>query len=284
MKHTNNEDHSVDKLFARKLGNLEGTPSANAWQTLQKGLSQKARKKNRVALWLPYASAAAIALLIVSVWLLRQQLPGGGTTTIADNTQTETKKDQEGQPSIQTIPQIKDTEASLSDHSTREGQLAVGEKPAKKEGEPKQHKQAEKAYERLPKGQIIDKSPAVKVVPEKPIQEKLTKPTVTRLESTVAGLEKQTAVLTPSSLTQTENTTLVVTVQLEEETDIAEVVEEIPEEEQTEQVEKQSKAGKFFSTLKKIKKGDFNELGIKPEAIVAYVKDKASSNNQPNEK
>jgi Zn-dependent M32 family carboxypeptidase len=122
------------------------------------------------------------------------------------------------------------------------------------------------------------------VVPEKPIQEKLTKPTVTRLESTVAGLEKQTAVLTPSSLTQTENTTLVVTVQLEEETDIAEVVEEIPEEEQTEQVEKQSKAGKFFSTLKKIKKGDFNELGIKPEAIVAYVKDKASSNNQPNEK
>jgi hypothetical protein len=36
--------------------------------------------------------------------------------------------------------------------------------------------------------------------------------------------------------------------------------------------------------LKKIKKGEFDELGIKPETIVAYVKDRAASTNQSNEK
>ena len=114
-------------------------------------------------------------------------------------------------------------------------------------------------------------------------QEKASKPVIDALETTVAQIEEESAVITPSSFAKEESTTIVVTVNLEEDPEASGEEEEILAG-QTEEVQRKTKAGKIFSTLKKIKKGDFDELGIRPETIVAYVKDKASANNQSNEK
>jgi hypothetical protein len=45
----------------------------------------------------------------------------------------------------------------------------------------------------------------------------------------------------------------------------------------TEEPEKQSKGGKLLDKLMKLKKGEFNQLGVKPEILVAFVKEKANN-------
>jgi hypothetical protein len=287
MKYKNNKEHPIDNLFAQKLSNLEGSPSDNAWQTLEKGLSQKPRKKNKAILWFPYAAAAAIALLVVSVWLLSQQTSSTRNTTgLATIEQGKVGQKQNITATTSDTPAAKDQPNLLPKNEATQVQIAMQEKVDKIENQKEavvKNKQGD--------SRKITTRPAERNIPEKNIptqpvvkeveQTRGLNPAITSLENTVTQLEKdkQPSVVTPSSLTEQESTTIVVTVNLEEKL-------EEPEEmliEETGEVQKKSRAGKFFSTLKKIKKGDFNELGIRPETIVAYVKDKAS-NNQSNEK
>jgi hypothetical protein len=274
MKNQDHKEHHIDELFARKLGNLEGTPSANAWQTLEKGLARQAGKKNKVVFWLPYAVAAAIALVVVSVWLLRQQMPGDANNSgLADKGQKELPKEHNRPAIAQDMPQSKDSITPVPDLSASQEQIAMQEKSTNHDNLQKEAFEKEK----------IAKKSALQPVREGVKEEKTTKPAIASLENTIARMEKQASVITPSSLQAEESTTIVVTVKLDEE---VEPTNTVPAEEwqETEQGQKQSKAGKFFSTLKKIKKGDFDELGIKPETIVAYVKDRAASGNSSHEK
>jgi hypothetical protein len=282
MKYKDNKEHHIDNLFARKLGNLEGTPSENAWQTLEKGLSQKARKKNKAAFWLPYAAAAAIALMVVSVWLLLQQMPGDiHNSGLADKGKIESKQNHNLPATSPDKPQSQDI-TGLPDNSRNEGQIAMQEE-VKKGAAEERNVQPEKTTLKEINREKAERKPATKPVLDEVKRERITKPAITPLENTVAQIDKQPAPVTPAALAKEESTTIVVTVKLDEEMpDISE--EAIEEVEESGQVQKQTKAGKFFSTLKKIKKGDFDELGIKPETIVAYVKDRTASNNQSNEK
>lgn len=287
MRYKNNKEHPIDNLFAQKLGNLEGSPSENAWQALEKGLSQKPRKKNKAILWFPYAAAAAIALLVVSVWLLHQQTSGTRNPTGLATTEQVKIGQQKTRATIPDTPAEKDQTNQLPKNKATEEQIAMQEKVDKienrkeavvenKEGDSK------KITTRPAERNIAEKNKLTQPVIKEAEPKRTLNPAITTLENTVAQLEKekQPALITPSSLAEKESTTLVVTVNLEEEPEEAE--EEMLTEE-TGEVQKKSRAGKFFSTLKKIKKGDFDELGIRPETIVAYVKDKAS-NNQSNEK
>jgi hypothetical protein len=286
MKDKHNNEHHIDKLFAGKLGNLEGTPSANAWQTLEKSLSQKAGKKNKVVIWLPYAAAAAIALLVVSIWLLRQQMPGGIQTNsgLADRTKVELKDKQEKSVNQQVAPDAKKTITQLPDTKEREGQIALQEPTAKTEMPEKVSVQPEKAMVKSTNRKEENIKSVTTPVPHEVEQLRISKPSVNDLENTVAKIEKQPTLVTPAAFTKEETMTIVVTVNLDEEVENITEEDNSEESEATRQAGKQSKAGKIFSTLKKIKKGEFDELGIKPETIVAYVKDKAASTNQSNEK
>lgn len=281
MKYKNDKENPIDNFFAQKLGKLEGNPSENAWQALEKGLSQKSRKKNKAIIWLPYAAAATIALIIMSVWLLRQQTTGISNTGLANTGEVESKKNPEKPATIQDVPHTEDTITELPGNKNNEGQLALQKKISKKEISPKENIRKEgMVTQEVDKAKIEKKSVSHPIM-EEANKEKIIQPAITPLETTIAQMEKQPTVITPSAFTTEESTTIVVTVNLDEETE--NVGEQVPEE-GAEPVQKKTKAGKIFSTLKKIKKGDFDELGIRPETIVAYVKDRTSANNQSNEK
>ncbi|MDO1446857.1 hypothetical protein Q0590_11370 [Rhodocytophaga aerolata] len=287
MRYKNNKEHPIDNLFAQKLGNLEGSPSENAWQALEKGLSQKPRKKNKAIFWFPYAAAAAIALLVVSVWLLHQQTAGTRNPTGLATTEQVKDGQQKTRATTPDTPAAKDQANLLPENKETEGHIAMQEEAAKiqnpeKAAVGKNEGDRKKIATRPAERNIPEKNKLTQPVIKEAEPKKTLNPAITSLENTVAQLEKekQPSLVTPSSLVEKESTTLVVTVNLEEE---PEEYEEEMLTEETGEVQKKSRAGKFFSTLKKIKKGDFDELGIRPETIVAYVKDKAS-NNQSNEK
>jgi hypothetical protein len=276
MKYKHDKEHPVDKLFARKLGNLESMPSENAWQVLQKELSQKPGKKNKALLWLPYAAAAAIALLLVSIWLLRQQMPGSTKDTGLAITKSGQKTDKSAfSPDT---PRAIHKPAPLPDTKTTGGQIAMQQEEIKKEADAKENTGKQTAIPEQVHTKMQQNKPAALPVISKTRQKPVIKQAITPLENTVVQLEKQPATLSPSSLVKNESTTIVVTVNLDEEE--TELLSEETVTEGAEEVQKKTKAGRFFSTLKKIKKGDFDELGIRPETIVAYVKDRASSGNQ----
>lgn len=54
----------LDRLFEEKLGNIEVSPSAQAWEKLNAGISQKQTKKSNKAIW--FAVAASIVVVLVS--------------------------------------------------------------------------------------------------------------------------------------------------------------------------------------------------------------------------
>jgi hypothetical protein len=290
MRDKNNNEHHIDKLFSAKLSGLEGTPSANAWQTLEKNLSQKAGKKNKVVIWLPYAAVAAVALLVVSIWLLRQQMPGDIQTNsqLADGTKVELKDGQEKPASQQQVtPDTKETIAQLPDTKQKEGQIAIQQPITKSETPENTTVQPEKSIVKNTNKKEVKIKQVTPPMPDEVKQPRIIKPSMDALENSVAQIEKQPALITPAALakvTKEETMTIVVTVNLNEEGETLAEEDGSEESEATRQAGKQSKAGKFFSTLKKIKKGEFDELGIKPETIVAYVKDRAASTNQSNEK
>ena len=60
-----NERKNIDRLFQEKFKDFEDFPHANVWKNIEKQISKK-KKRRIVPLWLRFAGAAAILLLIIS--------------------------------------------------------------------------------------------------------------------------------------------------------------------------------------------------------------------------
>jgi hypothetical protein len=252
MKSTHN---NIDKLFADKLSALESSPSAEAWMALEKGLVQTQKKKKGI--WFTYAAAAAVALMIVSFLWLREQ---SEITPIASATSALAEKNnQSGKQSEIISSPNKVTEKNTEIESLLKNQpdeliTQITGKQSKTLSEIKSGETKKKTVQTLP---VIEKQPEIKtIVPQLPAEE------------LIATLDVQQEVIAAPAISNT----IIVKVELEETKEA-----EFSEVEITEEPEKQSKGGKLLDKLMKLKKGEFNQLGVKPEILVAFVKEKANN-------
>lgn len=249
MKSSNN----IDKLFADKLSSLESTPSADAWMALEKGLQQRNKKK---PVWLPYSVAAAFTILIVSgVLLLNQKSDTHVTVAVtqpekvdADNKQTRLPEQAEVQPEQK--KELAQPQSTNPVQATSPEQVS-----ARKTDKPAAEQKVLKPVESLP---AIDKR----------IREPQQLPSLQHMPQTIAR-QHTTPTLSQAALTE-EPTTIVVTVDLDEPAPMLAEEPGLTEKEIT--PEKQGKAARLLSKLRKIKKGEFDELGINKENLLAFVK------------
>ncbi|QHT66469.1 hypothetical protein GXP67_07270 [Rhodocytophaga rosea] len=258
MKSSNN----IDKLFADKLSSLESTPSADAWMNLQKGLQQKNKKK---PIWLPYSVAAAMLLLILSGVLLRKQFTDEGSIAIDKPPVEEQVSPQEKQ----TIPAQPNTEknnqiAQQQQNNPAEN-ISQPDKTELKSGiqvtpepKPKKEKQSKTAIKPAPGKQPVELRQAPAIQETVAIQETIPMP-----ETTLA-------------LANPEASTIVVTVQLDE----PQVAEESAEMDEPDSPAKQGKAARLLDKLRKLKKGEFDELGLNKQNLVALVKVNSGRSHQ----
>lgn len=253
--------NNIDKLFSDKLRDLERTPSSQAWQTLNKQLEQKKTKKKGVA-WYSYAAAAALVLVVVSVSIILNstKTPSSDVAITTPKIpmpekeaglikETPIKTPATDLPAIE--PAIKPLEkenlaAKKRSVKNPDNQLATIKKAPDKKAS---------SAPAFTKGPSVSMETIAKIeVPTPAIDE-----TVSQNQDLVEKLEQKKS---------TPETTLVVVVPLPEETPETEAdVNEV-------NAKHQSKAGKLLGTLKKLKKGEFSELGINKENILALVKDR----------
>jgi hypothetical protein len=59
--------HTLDQLFAKKLGNLEAEPVKAGWEAMEAMLSKQEKKEKKPLWW--WWSAAAVILLSIGFWL-----------------------------------------------------------------------------------------------------------------------------------------------------------------------------------------------------------------------
>lgn len=249
------KNHHIDKLFADKLSDLESNPSAEAWMALEKGLLQN--KKKRRGVWFTYSAAAAVALIIVGfLWFGRQS----DTTIIASHPTTlpekniisgkQTKNINSSIDTEKTNAEIEKIVANQTDKLIAQTTERQKERPVKINSD----KAVEKVVQPMP---AVEKQPAVKAkMPTVPTEEQ------------IAILDVRPEVIQETALSNT----IVVKVELEDTNETAFAEAEVMEE-----PERQTKAGKILDKLIKLKKGEFNQLGVKPETLVAFVKEKANN-------
>jgi len=66
------DKNKIDKLFKEQLGNLEHSPSSDAWEKIAAGLDQK-EGNNKVVIWYRYMAIAAslVILLVAGILFMR---------------------------------------------------------------------------------------------------------------------------------------------------------------------------------------------------------------------
>jgi hypothetical protein len=252
----NKEKHSIDDLFAGKLGQLEAIPSDDAWNKLQ-GRLQEQKKRKKGVIWWPYVSAAAVLLLIISFFLVNKQGEETGKPTIATNQQensmpakmdsiTRDKNNTDNAQEVQSVNPVATLETKVLESLTEPA-------PEIKQITPATVGTA--AVARLQKQQksvkVLDSLPD-------PTQEQILVKQKTEILDTAA----------------THENTLFIVVQLADEATAT------SNQDNGEQRSGTRKAEKFLSQLKKVKKGEFKELGIDANQIFALVRDKADRDKE----
>lgn len=127
------ENKDIDKLFRDSFNNAEATPSPDLWQRIETQLNQEEKivslPKRKFA-WLPYASAAAI-LLIIGGALLFHKKEIATPDTLASHEKSGTIVENNTTPTATgSIKEYKQNEpVKTVGHSTSNVQLAVTKRP-----------------------------------------------------------------------------------------------------------------------------------------------------------
>ncbi len=269
------EQQPIDKLFARKLEGLEGTPSPQAWNRLESRLGQKKTRKKGM-IWLSYAAAAAMVLLLGALWVIFSHETPGPEPGIA--VQGEGKQ----APAPRTVPPATGATARPATSTSGTESLALA-----RATEPEQEWQervtqvlpAPGKVERLAKAQRVrSRKPAVQSVPEaQPVRRPEGPAPLPAPEETLARNTVQPAPV--AELPTPEEQTLVVVVQLPaaSTTPKASLAEEtVREEEELAESEAapRTRTGRLLEGLKKAKRGEFRELGLTPDHLLARFREK----------
>lgn len=126
------ENKDIDKLFRDSFNNAEATPSPDLWQRIETQLDQEEKivslPKRKLA-WLPYASAAAILLIIGGTLLFhKKEIATPGTLASQEKNST-TVEDSHTPTATEGIREHKQHEPVKTVGSTNNIQLAVTKKP-----------------------------------------------------------------------------------------------------------------------------------------------------------
>jgi cytoskeletal protein RodZ len=272
------EQQPIDKLFARKLEGLEGTPSPQAWNRLESRLGQKKTRKKGM-IWLSYAAAAAVVLLLGALWVIRSRETPGPQPPIA-------AQRQEGQqtPVTRNLPPATGETARPADaHAESLAQTpAASPQPARK-APATAELPAAKETERLANAETArHRKPARPAVPEaQPVRRPQAPAPLPAPEAQLAlnpARPTQPAAKTVAELPAPEEQTLVVVVQLpaESSTPKAAFAEEIiaGDEEAADEAAPRTRTGRLLEGLKKAKRGEFRELGLTPDHLLARFREK----------
>ena len=273
------EQQPIDNLFARKLEDLEGTPSSQAWNRLESRLGQKKTRKKGM-IWLSYAAAAAVVLLLGALWVIL------GRETPGPNPGIAVREGSKQNPALRTMPPAKDETA----HPIPSNPESLAQTPAP---EPKQEREAS-APEVLPAPEKMERlataqpsrgrKPVVKSVPEvQPVRRP-------EAPAPLPAPEEQLALnpVNPPPVAQLptpEEQTLVVVVQLPaaQATPKAAFTEEniTGEEEPAEsEATPRTRTGRLLEGLKKAKRGEFRELGLTPDHLLARFREKGEKTDE----
>jgi cytoskeletal protein RodZ len=268
------EQQPIDKLFARKLEGLEGTPSPQAWNRLESRLGQKKTRKKGI-IWLSYAAAAAVVLLLGALWVIRSretpgpqapvaaQRPGGAQTPATRKLPPATGET--ARPSD--VPAESLAQTPAPEPKPERNVPAPAELPAA--GKTEQLANAQPARPRKPAGQPVPEAQPVRraeaPAPLPAPEERLAHHPVRSTEPVAA-------------LPAAEEQTLVVVVQLPAESNApkAAFAEETfaDEAEPAGEAAPRTRTGRLLEGLKKAKRGEFRELGLTPDHLLARFREK----------
>lgn len=256
---------NIDKFFAEKLQQYERQPRAAAWEKLQTRLEKQESKI--IPLWWKFASAASVALLLVSgvYWLNTSE------NTVEDKFASVEKSN----------PKVKKSFAEVTKPSEEVQSLASIQDIEKLRIETVSSKHNEKVI--VPKRTKLEKvltNRNEEVILSKNITpQPITKPTletntivlvVENIQKPTVKPEKETIVL---NLIETQSDAVAETTALNEAGD-----------------RKQSKFNKIWQQLKRAKNGenvDWKEVGFKPQKLIARADAKienALTNGEETEK
>ena len=244
----NRERHPVDELFAKRLGEVEKSPSPRAWDELQGRLTKK--KDNRKGII--WAVASSVTLLL-GCWLVLYEQPN---TPIASNYEQSHQTPASKQP-IQNQPATQEPAMPLAQTQpsieTTESQL-----PAKK---------AEKSKRSYIKTEFTNTAE-----PNTSVAQQTPKTVVETQENPVPVTVRQETVAVATPPVEKASTSEITVV-------VVEIPEAVVAKSQTEVADTSQpivrKAEKLWNAIKKAKK---SEINLDKEAIVAWVKDRNTKN------
>jgi hypothetical protein len=270
------EQQPIDKLFARKLEGLEGTPSPQAWNRLESRLGQKKTRKKGM-IWLSYAAAAAVVLLLGALWIIGSRETPGPEAPIAVQ-----RPGGKPLPATRSLPPATGETARPSGVPAESIAQTPAPKPARNAPAPAELPAPEPA-ERVANAQPArPRKPAGQPVPQaQPVRRPEAPAPLPAPEERVARnpVRSPEPVANPVAvLPAAEEQTLVVVVQLPAEKGApqAALVEETPadEEEPADEAAPRTRTGRLLEGLKKAKRGEFRELGLTPDHLLARFREK----------
>ncbi len=245
----NRERHPVDELFAKRLGEVEKSPSPRAWDELQGRLTKK--KDSRKGIIWAIAASVTVLMGCFGLWLYEQ--PNAQIASVPNKSReiSVSKQPMQTQPTTQkpTMPlaQLQPSE------ETTESQLLP--KEAGKAKKPHAKTQFTNTIES--NASIAQQTPkAVIAIQEDPMP---------------VAVRQETIALTTPSVDKAPTSEITVVV--------VEIPEAVVARSQTEVSDTSQpivrKAEKLWNAIKKAKK---SEINLDKEAIVAWVKDRNTKN------
>jgi hypothetical protein len=276
------EQQPIDKLFARKLDELEGIPSPQAWNRLESRLGQKKTRKKGM-IWLSYAAAAAVVLLLGALWVIRSRETPGPQAPIA----AQSHKGKQT-PATRNLPPAAGETARPVDAPAESLAQTPAPQPERKvpataelpaSGKPEQLANAEPSRLRKRAGHTVPEAkpvrrlqaPAPMPAPEEQLALNPVRPT-------------EPVAKTVTALPATQEQTLVVVVQLPAEKGAPKAAfaeATIAEEEPVEpEAAPRTRTGRLLEGLKKAKRGEFRELGLTPDHLLARFREKGEKADQ----
>lgn len=268
------EQQPIDKLFARKLEGLEGTPSPQAWNRLESRLGQKKTRKKGM-IWLSYAAAAAVVLLLGALWVIRsRETPGPQAPIAAQRPAGKHTPATRHQPpatgeTVRPMDAPAESLAQAPEPKPERKAPAPAELPAPQKTE--RLANAEASRQRKPAGQTVPEAKPVRRSPA-PVpapEERLAHNPVRSPEPAARPV---------AALPAPAEQTLVVVVQLPAEKGAPQAAfaeETLPDEEEpADEAAPRTRTGRLLEGLKKAKRGEFRELGLTPDHLLARFREK----------
>ncbi|CAA9330898.1 MAG: hypothetical protein AVDCRST_MAG56-7789 [uncultured Cytophagales bacterium] len=270
----------IDKLFARKLDELEGTPSPQAWNRLESRLGQKKTRKGGM-IWLSYAAAAAVVLLLGALWVIfSSETPSSQPGIAARETTKGTTAHPKANPPKAETPRPSATQPAAENLAQAPAPQPEEAPAAPATAMPPAAEKTETKTERLAHaGSPRGRQPVVTTPDEQPVRRPEAPAPLPAPEEQMARNPVRTA--EPArELPTPEEQTLVVVVQLPADTGAPKTAfagEAVAEEEELAEAEAtpRTRTGRLLQGLKKAKRGEFRELGLTPDHLLARFRDKA---------